>query len=92
LPSGKTAGIEFAHQAEMSKPIMLNAFVGNRSVQPAFHTIVQLGLDTDISIPVLLDFTSVGERTDADGFPQKWFSAAFPRRPSRRFSRRQILT
>ena len=73
LPNGKTAEIEFAHQAEMSKPIMLNAFVGNRSVQPAFHTIVQLGLDTDISIPVLLDFTSVGERTDADGFPQKWF-------------------
>jgi Putative DNA-binding domain len=73
LPSGKTAEIEFAHQAEMSKPIMLNAFVGNRSVQPAFHTIVQLGLDTDISIPVLLDFTSVGEWTDADGIPQKWF-------------------
>ena len=73
LPNGKTAEIEFAHQTEMSKPIMLNAFVGNRSVQPAFHTIVQLGLDTDISIPVLLDFTSVGERTDADGFPQKWF-------------------
>jgi hypothetical protein len=73
LAGGKSAVIEFAHQAEMSKPITLNAFVGNRSVQPAFHTIVQLGLDTDISIPVLLDFTSVGERTDADGFSQKWF-------------------
>src|SRR5262249_17155840 len=30
LPRGKTAGIEFAHQAEMSKPITLNVFVGNR--------------------------------------------------------------
>src|SRR5262249_6977461 len=73
LPRGKTAGIEFAHQAEMSKPITLNVFVGNRSAQPAFHTVVQLGIDTDISIPVTGDFRSVDERTDADGVPQKWF-------------------
>jgi hypothetical protein len=50
LGSGKTAVIELAHQAEISKPIILNAFIGNRSAQPAFHTFVQLGIDTDISI------------------------------------------
>jgi Putative DNA-binding domain len=72
LPRGKTAGIEFAYQTEMSKPIILNAFVGNRSAQPAFHTFVQLGIDTDISILPSGDFTPVGERTDADDVPQNW--------------------
>src|SRR6516162_2889945 len=38
LPRGKTAGIEFAYQSEMSKPIILNALVGNRSAQPAFRS------------------------------------------------------
>src|SRR5262249_26605319 len=70
LPRG--VGIEFAHQSEMSKPIILNALVGNRSAQPAFHTFVQLGIDTDISILLNGDFTPVGERTDADDVPQNW--------------------
>jgi hypothetical protein len=70
LPGG--AGIEFAHQSEMSKPIILNALVGNRSAQPAFHTFVQLGIDTDISIRLNGDFTPVGERTAADDVPQNW--------------------
>ena len=70
LPRG--AGIEFAYQSEMSKPIILNALVGNRSAQPAFHTFVQLGIDTDISILSNGDFTPVGERTDADDVPQNW--------------------
>jgi hypothetical protein len=70
LPPG--AGIEFAHQSEMSKPITLNALVGNRSAQPAFHTFVQLGIDTDISVLWNGNFTPVGERTDADDVLQTW--------------------
>ncbi len=66
------AGVEFAYQSKMSKPIILNALVGNRSAQPAFHTFVQLGIDTDISILSNGDFTPVGERTDADDVPQNW--------------------
>src|SRR5258708_2548692 len=65
LPRGKTAGIEYAYRTEMSKPIILNAFVGNRSVQPAFHTVVQLAIDTDISILSEGAFRLVGERIDA---------------------------
>jgi hypothetical protein len=72
LPRGKTAGIEFAYQTEMSKPIILNAFVGNRSAQPAFHTFVQLGIDTEIFILPNGGFMRVGERTDADDVPQNW--------------------
>jgi hypothetical protein len=68
----QTAQIEFAFQTEMSKPIILNALVGNRSAQPAFHTFVQLGIDTDISILSNGDFTPIGKRTDADDVPQNW--------------------
>jgi Putative DNA-binding domain len=72
LPGGKTARIEFAYQTEMSKPIILNVFVGNRSAQPAFHTFVQLGIDTEIFILPNGGFMRVGERTDADDVPQNW--------------------
>jgi hypothetical protein len=72
LPRDKTAQIDFAYQTEMSKPIILNALVGNRSAQPAFHTFVQLGIDTDISILSNGDFTPIGTRTDADDVPQNW--------------------
>jgi hypothetical protein len=72
LLRGKTAGIEYAHQIEMSKPITLNAFIGNRSSQPAFHTVVQLGIDTDITILTNGAFTPLGERTDEDDIPQNW--------------------
>jgi len=72
LPRGKTAQIDFAYQTEISKPIILNALVGNRSAQPAFHTFVQLGIDTDISILSNGDFTPIGTRTDADDVPQNW--------------------
>lgn len=74
------AVIELAQQTEMSKPITLNALVGNRSAQPAFHTFVQLGIDTDIRIRSTGDFESVGERTDATVFDRTGSCAAFPRR------------
>src|SRR5262245_49744294 len=70
LPRGKTAQIDFSYQTKISKPIILNALVGNRSAQPAFHTFVQLGIDTDISILSNGDFTPIGTRTDADDVPQ----------------------
>jgi hypothetical protein len=73
LAGGKRAVIELAHQAEMSKPILLNAFVGNRSAQPAFHTFVELGIDTGISIQSSGDFQPLGERTDADDVRQNWY-------------------
>jgi hypothetical protein len=72
LRGGNTAGIEYAYRTETSKPIILNTFVGNRSAQPAFHTLVQLGIDTDVSILSEGDFSPVAERTDAEDVPQNW--------------------
>jgi hypothetical protein len=98
LAGGKRAVIELAHQAEMSKPILLNAFVGNRSAQPAFHTFVELGIDTGIGsilafrfnlavISSLLASAPTPKMSDRTGT-----CAAFPRRLSCRFSWRPIST
>jgi hypothetical protein len=69
---GTTDKIQYASQSEMSKPIVLKAFIGNRSSQPAFHTLVQLGIDTDIAILGYGAFIPIGERTDEDDIPQNW--------------------
>ena len=45
---GMTVPIEYAHGSEISKPITLDAFIGNRSRQPAYHTLIELGIETDI--------------------------------------------
>jgi hypothetical protein len=72
FPGGDKATLEYASQSEMSKPVILTAFVGNRSNQPAFHTLVQLGIDEDITILGQADFAGVGRRKDEDDVPQNW--------------------
>jgi Schlafen, AlbA_2 len=74
---GMNASIEYAHESEISKPIILKAFIGNRSRQPAYHTLILFGIDTDIQILTHEDsFVPVGERTDPDGIPQNWIILA----------------
>jgi hypothetical protein len=70
--SGTTALIEYAAQTEMSKPITLFAVIGNRSSQPAFHTLVQLGIDADLVILSHGDFQPIGQRTEGSALPQNW--------------------
>jgi hypothetical protein len=67
-----TAPIEYAHESEISEPIILEASIGNRSRQPAYHTLIHLGIDTDIQILTHGVFIPVRERTDADGIPKNW--------------------
>jgi hypothetical protein len=69
---GMTAPIEYAHESEIFEPIILEASIGNRSRQPAYHTLIHLGIDTDIQILTHGVFMPVRERTDADGIPKNW--------------------
>jgi hypothetical protein len=69
---GMTASIEYTHESEISKPIVLEAFIGNRSRQPAYHTLIQLGIDTDISILAPGIFRPTGKREDPEGIIQNW--------------------
>lgn len=72
FPGGMTAPIEYVDESEISKPIVLDASIGNRSRQPAFHTLIHLGIDADIPILSHGVFMPVGVRTDADGIPKNW--------------------
>jgi Putative DNA-binding domain len=75
--SGTVAPIEFLprsqSQDEVSKPIMLQVFIGNRSPKPAFHTIVQLGIDTNLHVLTFGDFKQIGPRTDAINIQLNWW-------------------
>ena len=58
---------------EVSKPFTLEVFIGNHSPQPAFHTIVQLGIDTDLRVLTLGDFKQIGPSTDANNIRLNWW-------------------
>ena len=71
--SGMAAQVEHAHHSEISKPITLVTFVGNRSSQPAFHTIIQLGIDDGLRIVTNGAFEPSRQPTgEIGGSPQNW--------------------
>jgi Putative DNA-binding domain len=57
--SGKEIQLECADHANLSKPITLVASIRNRSPQPAFHVIVQLGIDANLPLRTLGNFVSL---------------------------------
>jgi len=71
--SGTVVQIEYSPHTEISKPITLHVFIGNRSPQPAFHTIVQLGIDTKLHVQTFGDFGQIGPRTDANNILLNWW-------------------
>jgi hypothetical protein len=50
LLRGDNAPINFAAHQEMSLPVPLSLLIGNRSSQPALYTVVQIGIDSRITI------------------------------------------
>lgn len=65
--------LEFDPHAEISKPIGLHVLVGNRSQQPAFHSIVLIGLDDDLVLSTSQpDFGPTGAPAGDTGPPKKW--------------------
>jgi hypothetical protein len=48
IVEGMTPPIEYVDESEISKPIVLEASIGNRSRQPAYYTLIKLGIDADI--------------------------------------------
>src|SRR5262249_31753658 len=75
--SRTVADIEFPalsqSRDEVSKPITLQVSIGNRSPQPAFHTILQLGIDTKLRVHTFGDFKQIGPRTDANNIQLNWW-------------------
>jgi hypothetical protein len=72
LRRGDNTSIEFGSGEEMSQPVMLKMFINNRSAQPAFHTVIQIGIDSDIEIIKANGFSKVGS-TGSGKDAQDWF-------------------
>jgi hypothetical protein len=74
--TGERAQVEFVHQSERSKPITLSVIVRNRSSQPAYYALVQVGIDADLPLHTLGDFLTMGIAGD-DQQQQQWFGHRF---------------
>ena len=69
--SGMTTKPTFDAGANVSNPVELHVTVGNRSNQPAFHSLVMLGVDTDLPNLSREDFTFHDAHVE-DGQSQNW--------------------
>lgn len=72
LERGDNTSINFERHQETSQPITLSILLSNRSAQPAFYTVVQIGLDTDMAV---LDFSGFekGPLTGKGSNKQQWY-------------------
>jgi hypothetical protein len=53
---GPVVPIQFAHHAEISNPVAIVATIKNHSPQPAYHALLQIGIDTDLPLRTPNDF------------------------------------
>jgi Putative DNA-binding domain len=73
--TGETAQVEFV-QSERAKPITLSGIVRNRSSQPAYYALVQVGIDAELPIHTFGDFVSM-RITGDDQQRQHWLGHRF---------------
>jgi hypothetical protein len=71
--NGNRQKLEFVAGEETSRQFELLARLVNRSAQPAFHVIVEIGLDTDLRARSFGVYESLGESDDELGTPMNWF-------------------
>jgi Putative DNA-binding domain len=57
---GNIAYVQFDPNLEMSKPIVIEVGLSNRSSQPAFHVLVQIGIDTELPLSSAPGFDALG--------------------------------
>jgi len=60
IGTSSTAKLLFAPGQEVSRSLTLTALVTNQSPQPAYHSVVYLGLDADFTLPINVGFDRAG--------------------------------
>ncbi len=82
LVSGDTKVVEYGPNTEISKPIHLRALISNRSPQPAFHTVILIGLDAALDIlPTEGAFARVARPSNEHGPEMNWVCRRFSSPP-----------
>jgi Putative DNA-binding domain len=78
--TGSMAHIQFPHQSEISNPITIVVTIKNRSSQPAYHALLQVGIDTDLPLRMPNDFFQMG--ITGDDQQQYWLAHRFNSPPA----------
>jgi Putative DNA-binding domain len=73
LAGKKVAQLQFAPHQEQSKPLTLNVLVTNQSPQPAYHSVVYVGLDPAIGGLVNIAFDRAGPPAGHADDQKIWF-------------------
>jgi len=76
---GSVAYIQFAHGTEISNPIGVTVTIRNRSSQPAYHALLQVGVDTHLPLRTPNDFYQMG--ITGDDPQQYWLAHRFSSPP-----------
>jgi hypothetical protein len=73
LAGKRTAQLEFIPNQNVSKPLTLNALVTNQSPQPAYHSVIYLGIDSEITTLVNVGFDRAGPPAGHAHEQKIWF-------------------
>jgi hypothetical protein len=76
-----TVRLRFAPQQETSAPVTLSALVANRSHQPAYHSVLHIGLDADLGVPVPVGFDRASPPIEHANDQKIWFIKRFTSAP-----------
>jgi hypothetical protein len=71
--TGSRERIEFAPGRDESKPFNLIAKIENRSSQPAYHVVVEIGVATEFIIVSSGDYHRLDQADNELGTPMHWF-------------------
>lgn len=69
---GNQQALRFPGSDEESRPFNLIAHIENRSPQPAFHVVVDIGIDTDFKIVARGDFTQFASNEQVEQTSLTW--------------------
>jgi Putative DNA-binding domain len=81
LGEANSARLQFLPQQEISRPVTLRILITNQSPQPAYHTVLYLGLGAGLDVPVHLGFDRAAPPTGYAPEKKHWFVKRFASPP-----------
>jgi len=70
---GNRQSLRFPSGEEESRPFNLIAHIENRSPQPAFHIVIDIGIDADFKVVARGDFSQFASNEQVENTPLNWF-------------------
>jgi hypothetical protein len=82
FPAGNRHRLNFGREQEQSDAFGVFARISNRSSTPAYHAIVDIGLDRDLLLASKGNYDSLGQYPDGSGFAMNWYRAILSSPPT----------